>query len=68
MYNVLRRGEPLTAVAATYGRPVDLPDDEILRLLVALNAERAEEESRGVVRWLRPDFQIPPRLRESAGR
>jgi hypothetical protein len=24
-----------------------------------LNAERAEEESRGIVRWLRPEFQNP---------
>ena len=27
--------------------------------LVALNHERAEEERRGIVRWLRPDFQNP---------
>ena len=26
---------------------------------MALNAERAEEESRGLVRWLRPDYQRP---------
>ena len=47
------------AVADAYGWPADLPDDEILRRLVALNAERAEEERRGVVRWLRPRFQNP---------
>src|SRR5204862_6930347 len=55
------------AVAAAYGWPADpsagsgqaLPDDEILRRLVALNAERAAEERRGLVRWLRPDFQNP---------
>lgn len=39
--------------------PADLSDDEILRRLVALNAERAEEERRGIVRWLRPEFQNP---------
>ncbi|HEY2586372.1 MAG TPA: hypothetical protein VGI81_11465 [Tepidisphaeraceae bacterium] len=39
--------------------PTDLPDDEILRRLVALNAERADEERRCIVRWLRPDFQNP---------
>ena len=27
--------------------------------LVALNKERREEERRGHVRWLRPDYQIP---------
>lgn len=36
-----------------------LTDEEILERLVALNAERAEEESRGIVRWLRPEFQNP---------
>ena len=35
-------------------------DDAILERLVALNAERAAEEARGHVRWLRPDFQNPP--------
>jgi hypothetical protein len=31
----------------------------ILERLVALNAERAEEERRGIIRWLRPEFQNP---------
>ncbi|NVN86909.1 MAG: class I SAM-dependent DNA methyltransferase [Rhodopseudomonas sp.] len=47
------------AVAEAYGWPADLSDDEILARLVALNRERAEEEKRGLVRWLRPDYQIP---------
>ncbi len=34
-------------------------DEAILERLVALNAERAAEESRGLVRWLRPEFQNP---------
>ncbi|MCY7354735.1 MAG: hypothetical protein LH470_06600, partial [Lysobacter sp.] len=34
-------------------------DDAILERLVALNAERAAEEARGLVRWLRPEFQNP---------
>jgi hypothetical protein len=34
-------------------------DQEILRRLVALNAERAAEESAGTIRWLRPDYQNP---------
>jgi hypothetical protein len=34
-------------------------EEELLRRLVALNAERAAEEARGVIRWLRPEFQAP---------
>jgi len=34
-------------------------EEELLTRLVALNHERAEEEKRGLVRWLRPDYQIP---------
>jgi len=34
-------------------------DDALLERLVALNAERAAEEQRGLIRWLRPEFQIP---------
>lgn len=45
------------AVAEAYGWPVDLPDEALLERLVALNRERAEEERRGLVRWLRPDYQ-----------
>lgn len=47
------------AVADAYGWPVDLPDADILVNLVALNKERAAEEARGIVRWLRPDYQAP---------
>ncbi|NVJ64414.1 MAG: class I SAM-dependent DNA methyltransferase [Flavobacteriaceae bacterium] len=47
------------AVAEAYGWPVDLSDEEILFSLVALNKKRAEEEARGLVRWLRPDYQNP---------
>jgi hypothetical protein len=34
-------------------------EEELLTRLVALNRERAAEEKRGTVRWLRPDYQIP---------
>lgn len=34
-------------------------DEAVLERLVALNAERAAEEARGYVRWLRPEFQNP---------
>ena len=44
---------------AAYGWPVTLTDEEILERLVALNAERAAEEQRGLIRWLRPEFQNP---------
>jgi hypothetical protein len=47
------------AVAEAYGWPADLSDDEFLARLVALNKERSAEEKRGLVRWLRPDYQIP---------
>ncbi len=45
------------AVFEAYGWPAALTDEEILERLVALNRERAEEEKRGLVRWLRPEFQ-----------
>ena len=47
------------AVAEAYGWPIDLSDDEILSRLVALNKERAEEEKRGMTRWLRPIIRRP---------
>jgi hypothetical protein len=47
------------AVADAYGWPADLGDNDILARLVALNRERAQEEANGLVRWLRPDYQIP---------
>ena len=47
------------AVAEAYGWPVDLSDEDILFRLVALNKTRAEEEARGHIRWLRPDYQNP---------
>ena len=47
------------AVAGAYGWPAGLPDEEVLSRLVALNADRATEEARGQVRYLRPEFQDP---------
>ena len=44
---------------AASGWPPTLTDAEILEHLVALNAERAKEETSGLVRWLRPDYQNP---------
>ena len=54
------------AVFDAYGWPHDLDDEEILQRLVDLNHERAEEESRGMVRWLRPDFQNPDGATQTA--
>lgn len=34
-------------------------EEDLLSRLVALNLERQAEEKRGLVRWLRPDYQIP---------
>jgi hypothetical protein len=45
------------AVFAAYGWPADLGEDDLLVRLVALNRERAEEEWRGKIRWLPPEFQ-----------
>lgn len=54
-----------SAVMMAYGWPADLADEEILEHLVTLNAERAQEESQGLVRWLRPEFQHPPSVPEA---
>ncbi|MEG5140288.1 MULTISPECIES: class I SAM-dependent DNA methyltransferase [unclassified Microcoleus] len=48
-----------TAVFAAYGWESTLTDDQILENLVTLNAQRAEEERNGHIRWLRPDYQSP---------
>ncbi len=42
-------------------KPAEIADaeQELLARLLALNAERVAEEQRGVVRWLRPEFQAP---------
>jgi hypothetical protein len=46
-------------VAGAYGWPWPMEKEEILERLVALHDARVEEEKRGIVRWLRPDYQIP---------
>jgi hypothetical protein len=47
------------AVFDAYGWPRDLSDEEILARLVELNKERRAEEAKGLVRWLRPEYQAP---------
>ena len=46
-------------VLDAYGWPADLSDDDILARLLALNLQRHAEEQTGLVRWLRPEYQIP---------
>jgi hypothetical protein len=63
------------AVAEAYGWPADpgsspgqaLTDEEILERLVALNHERAAEEERGIIRYLRPEFQAPDATQADLG-
>lgn len=47
------------AVLDAYGWPHDIDDEGLLERLVALNQERAAEEKRGLIRWLRPEYQRP---------
>ena len=56
------------AVAEAYGWPNDLNDEDILFRLVALNKTRAEEEARGHIRWLRPEYQNPSGALASKGK
>jgi hypothetical protein len=46
-------------VAEAYGWPWPMAKEEILERLVHLHGERVAEEKRGVIRWLRPEYQIP---------
>lgn len=46
-------------VAEAYGWPWPMEKEEILERLVKLHDERVEEEMRGQIRWLRPEYQIP---------
>lgn len=47
------------AVFAAYGWPGDLSAEQLLQRLLHLHAERAQEEQRGLCRWLRPELQSP---------
>ncbi|MGD1929871.1 MAG: class I SAM-dependent DNA methyltransferase [Leptolyngbyaceae cyanobacterium] len=53
------------AVLDVYGWPHDITDEQILENLVALNAQRAEEERNGYVRWLRPEYQAPDEVQST---
>ncbi|MCL2344364.1 MAG: hypothetical protein FWC58_00745 [Desulfobulbus sp.] len=61
--NLSRRA---SAVFDAYGWPADLPDEEILARLIALNAERAQEETQDNICWLRPEYQTKTRAERQA--
>ena len=46
-------------VADAYGWPVALPTQVLLGNLIALNEQRAAEERKDIVQWLRPAYQNP---------
>lgn len=46
-------------VAEAYGWLWPMTDAEILEKIVSLNGDRASEEARGQIRWLRPEYQKP---------
>ncbi|MDC9825610.1 class I SAM-dependent DNA methyltransferase [Devosia sp. ZB163] len=53
-------GKPGATLPSPHKSPTqEAAEEELLGRLVALNKERAAEEARGLVRWLRPDYQIP---------
>lgn len=53
-------GKPGATLPSTHKSDAqEKAEEELLSRLVALNQERAAEEKRGIVRWLRPDYQIP---------
>lgn len=53
------------SVAEAYGWPANLTDDEIFERLVELNRQRTEEEQRGEIRWLRPEYQAAEAAKRS---
>jgi hypothetical protein len=53
------RSIPVLCLVSCVLQPCISLEKEILTRLVALNHERAAEEKRGLIRWLRPDYQNP---------
>jgi hypothetical protein len=53
-------GKPGATTPSPHKSPAqEAAEEDLLTRLVALNKARAAEEARGLVRWLRPDYQIP---------
>ncbi len=50
---------PVADLLARGGADAEALEQQILTRLVALNHERAAEEKRGLIRWLRTDYQAP---------
>jgi hypothetical protein len=50
---------PVAEILARGGPAAEALEQELLTRLVALNHDRAAEEKRGLIRWLRPDYQAP---------
>ena len=50
---------PTADTLARGGPDAEALEQQLLTRLVALNHERAAEEKRGLIRWLRPDYQAP---------
>jgi len=50
---------PLADLIARGGSEAEALEQELLTRLVALNHERGAEEKRGLIRWLRPEYQNP---------
>lgn len=48
------------AVLRAYEWPFDISTEDVLYRLLALNEQRQVEERRGIIRWLRPEFQQRP--------
>ena len=61
----LSAGSPLP-LADRIARGDEGLEQSILERLVSLNQERADEEQRGLIRWLRPEFQNPEGCRPEA--
>lgn len=59
-------GRPGGTVPSRHKTPEqDAAEEELMMRLVALNRDRAAQEARGDIRWLRPAFQVP-KLRHKA--
>ena len=55
-------GKPGATLPSQYkSEEQERAEGELLSRLIVLNHERVVEEKRGMIRWLRPDYQIPKR-------
>ena len=52
--------KPEATMPSPYKTPAqEEAEEELLTRLIALNQKRVAEKRRGIVRWLRPDYQKP---------